>query len=101
MPKKSLAAGASPQTPIGELIAFPQPPVWIQREEKMMKKNRMGTGKKKKREGKEKKMKDGTGRKKGREREEGSSPHQAQCKPVRSLRSGKPFVVVRPKLLVT
>jgi len=55
MPKKSLAAGASPQTPIGKLIAFPQPPVWIQREEKMMKKNRMGTGKKKKREEKEKK----------------------------------------------
>jgi len=27
---KSLAAGASPQTPLGELTALPRPPSWIQ-----------------------------------------------------------------------
>ena len=27
---KSLAAGASPQTPLGELTAHPRPPSWIQ-----------------------------------------------------------------------
>ena len=27
---KSLAAGASPQTPLGELTALPMPPSWIQ-----------------------------------------------------------------------
>jgi len=27
---KSLSAGASPQTPLGELTALPRPPSWIQ-----------------------------------------------------------------------
>ena len=29
-PPKSLSAGASPQTPLGELTALPTPPSWIQ-----------------------------------------------------------------------
>jgi len=40
---KSLAAGASPRTPLGELIALPRPPSWIKGPTS---KGRKGEGKK-------------------------------------------------------